>query len=126
MYQKESPTPSVKVASVCQNRPTKWQKTNSNCGAFKGKIELQKYSREEYDSIPMEQCQQLYELWKKAVLIKGKKTPEKSRALEARMAALEAKQLTVEIRAHLQIKSSKLIPALDRKGSRTRQICYNT
>ena len=37
------------------------------------------------------QCQQLYELQKKAGLIKGKKTPESRRALEARVAAHEAK-----------------------------------
>ena len=37
------------------------------------------------------QCPQLYELQRKAGLIKGKKTPESSRALEARVAMLEAK-----------------------------------
>ena len=37
---------------------------------FQGNIELNKYSREEYDSISMAQCQQLYELWKKARLTK--------------------------------------------------------
>ena len=37
------------------------------------------------------QCQQLYELRKKAGLIKGKKTPESSKALEAIVAALEEK-----------------------------------
>ena len=36
-------------------------------------------------------CQQLYELWKKDGLIKSKKTPESSRALEAIVAALETK-----------------------------------
>ena len=37
------------------------------------------------------QHQQLYELQKKAWLIKGKKSSENSRDLEARVAALEAK-----------------------------------
>ena len=39
----------------------------------------------------MAQHQKLYELQKKAILIKGRKTPESIRALEARAAALEAK-----------------------------------
>ena len=42
---KKAPTPSVKVASVNQTRPAKWQKTSTNNGTFKGKIELEKYSR---------------------------------------------------------------------------------
>ena len=39
---------------------------------------MKKYSREEYDSMLVAQCNQLYELWKKAGLIKGrpKKTAE--------------------------------------------------
>ena len=36
--------PSVKVASVNQRRPTKWQNTSVLHGTFKGKIELKKYS----------------------------------------------------------------------------------
>ena len=39
----------------------------------------------------MVQHQQLYELQKKAELIKGKKTPDSSRALEARVATPVAK-----------------------------------
>ena len=39
----------------------------------------------------MEQQQQLYEVQRKAGHIKGKKTPESSKALEARVAMLEAK-----------------------------------
>ena len=39
----------------------------------------------------MAQCQQLYELRKKARLIKGKKTPESGRALEARVTTLKVK-----------------------------------
>ena len=50
-----------------------------------------KYFREEYDSMSAAQCQQLCELPKKAGLIKGRKTPESSTALEARVAGLEAK-----------------------------------
>ena len=79
---KRAPTPCVKVVSVGQNRPAKQQKTSITHGTSKGKIKLKKYSRENYDSISMAQHQQLYELWKKAGLIKGKKTPESSRALE--------------------------------------------
>ena len=37
------------------------------------------------------QCQQLNELWKKAGFIKGKKTQESSRALNAKVALLQAK-----------------------------------
>ena len=54
---KRSLTPSVKVASIRQNRPAKWQRTSATCGTFKGKIELKKYSREEYDSMLMTQHQ---------------------------------------------------------------------
>ena len=39
----------------------------------------------------MAQCQQFYDLQKKAGLMKGEKSPEGSRALEARVAVLEAK-----------------------------------
>ena len=88
---KSSPTLSVMVVSVTQNRPAKWQKTNASSGTFKIKIELKKYSREEYDSMSITHCQQLYELQWKARLVKGKKTPESSIAFEARVATLEAK-----------------------------------
>ena len=71
----------MKVASVGQTRPAKWQRTSTSHGTFKGKIKLKKYSREEYDSMLTSEDQQLYELWKKAGLIKGKKTPESSKAL---------------------------------------------
>ena len=57
----------------------------------------------------MAQCQQLYELWKKAELLKGKKTLESSRALEARVAMLKAKTDIVAMRAYLQMKSLKQI-----------------
>ena len=41
---KKAWTPSVKVASVGQNRPANWQKTSTTIGTFRGKIELKKYS----------------------------------------------------------------------------------
>ena len=66
----------MKIASVAQNRPAKQQKTSATHGTFKEKIEMKKYSMEEYDLMLMTQCQQLYELQKKTRLIKGKKTPK--------------------------------------------------
>ena len=78
----KAPTLSANIASVAQIRPAKWQKTNASYGTFKGKIELKKYSREEYNSMLMAQHWQQFKLWKKAGLIKSKKTPESSRALE--------------------------------------------
>ena len=127
---KEAQTPSMKVASVNQNRPTKCQKTSTTFGTFKGKIELKKYSREEYDSMSMAQHQQLYELQKKARLIKGKKAPESSRALEARVAMLEAKtdnSSNESLFPDEKLKANnRNNPALDRKGSGTRQSCADT
>ena len=71
------------------------------------------------------QCQQLYILQKKAGLIKGTKTQESSRALEAREATLEAK---TDIRSNENLfldekpkANNRNNLALDRKGSRTRQ-----
>ena len=52
---------------------------------------MKKYLREEYDSTSTAQKQQLYELQKKTWLIKIEKTPESSKALEARVTAIEAK-----------------------------------
>ena len=74
-----------------QTRPARRQKISTTCVTFKGKIEFKKYSRKEYGSMSMVKCQQLYELWKKTGLIKEKKTQESSRALETRVAMLEAK-----------------------------------
>ena len=48
---RKAPTLSVKVASVTQSRPAKRQKTSASHGTFRGKIELRKYSQEEYDSM---------------------------------------------------------------------------
>ena len=77
---KRAPILNVKVAFVTQTRPAKRQKTSAGRGTFKGKIKLKKFSEKEYDSMSMALCQQLYELQKKASLIKDKKTPESSRA----------------------------------------------
>ena len=59
---KRAPTPSVKVASVSQNRPGKWQKTGTSHDTFKEKIELRKYCKKVYISLLMAQHQLLYEL----------------------------------------------------------------
>ena len=77
---KRSPIPRVNVASVMQIRLAKLQKTNASCGTFRGKINLKKYSREEYNLMLKAQRQHLSKLWKKAGLIKSKKTPESGRA----------------------------------------------
>ena len=69
--------------------------------------------------------QQLYELQKKTGLIKGKKTQERSRSLEARVAMLEAKTDNSSNESLFTDKKPKANnrnnPALDEKGSRTRQ-----
>ena len=71
------------------------------------------------------QCQQLYELWKRAGLIKGKKTPESSRVLEARVAMLEAKsENSSDESLFADVKPTAINrdnPALDREGNCTRQ-----
>ena len=71
------------------------------------------------------QWQQLYELQKRAKLIKGKKTLESSRALEARVAMLEVKSgnssnesLFADLKPTANNRNN---PALDRKGNSTRQ-----
>ena len=77
---KRATTPSVKVASVGQNRPAKWQKTSTTHGTFKRKIKLKKYSREKYDSMSVAQHQQLYELQKKQDLLRLRR-PKKAAEL---------------------------------------------
>ena len=71
------------------------------------------------------QSQQLYELWKKAGLIKGKKTPESSRALAARVATLEVKTYNSSDESLFADETPKANnrnnPTLDRKGNSTRQ-----
>ena len=57
----------------------------------------------------MTKRQQLYQLWHKAGLVKGKKTTESSKALDAIKAMFEAKQITVAIRAYIQMKIPMLI-----------------
>ena len=73
----------------------------------------------------MAQCQQLYELLKRAGLIKNKEAPESNRASEDRVAALEVKtdnSSDESLFADVKPKANnRNIPALDRKGSRTRQ-----
>ena len=54
----KAPTASVKVAFVTQIRPAKRQKNSTSRGMFSGKIELKKYSREEYGSMSAAQHQQ--------------------------------------------------------------------
>ena len=75
--------------------------------------------------------QQLYELWKKARLIKDKKAPESSRALEARVAMLETKTVNSSNESFFPEEenpkaSNKNNSALDRKGNDTRQSCVDT
>ena len=71
--------------------------------------------------------QQFYVLWKKAELIKDKKTQESSRALEARVAMLEAKthdSSNDSLFAYEKPKANnRNNPTLGRKGNGTRQSC---
>ena len=48
--EKNRPMTGIKVVSVAQPRPAKWQCTETN-GTFKGKVELHKYSKDEYPSM---------------------------------------------------------------------------
>ena len=78
----------------------------------------------------MGQCQQLYELQKKARLIKGKKTTEIIRALEATVAALNTKIDNSSDESLFPGKKPKVnnrnSPALDRNRSGTRQRCADS
>ena len=71
------------------------------------------------------QHHQLYQLWKKAGLMKGKKTPESSRALETREAMLKAKtdnSSNESLYPDKKLKASnKNNSTHDRKGNGTRQ-----
>ena len=73
----------------------------------------------------MAQGQQLYKLWKEVRLINGKKTPESSRALETRVAVLEAKTDNNSDDSLLPDEKPKASnrnhSALDRKGNGARQ-----
>ena len=70
------------------------------------------------------QCQQLYEFWKKARLVKVKVTPEKSKALETRVIMLKVKTENSSNESLFTDKQPKANnrnnPAFDKKGSRTR------
>ena len=73
----------------------------------------------------MAQHQQLYEVRKKAGLIKGKKAPERGRVLKTRLTVLEAKtdkssKESLFIDEKLKTKNRNN-PAVDRKGNSTRQ-----
>ena len=67
----------------------------------------------------------MYELWNKAGLIEGKKTTESSRALEARVATLEAKTDNNSNESLFPVEKPKANNrtnlVLDRKGSRATQ-----
>ena len=73
----------------------------------------------------MVQRQQLYELQKKARLIKGKKTQENSRSLKAGVAMLEAKTDNSSDESFFADEKPKANnrsnPAFNRKGNGTRQ-----
>ena len=76
------------------------------------------------------QHQQLYGLWKKAGFNKGQKAPESNRALEARVAALDAKTDNSSNESFFVDEKSKANkrsnPALDRKGNSKMQSCRDT
>ena len=115
---------SVKDGSVTQTKHAKKQKTSPAHSTFKEKIELKKYSIEEYDSMSIAQWQHFYELLHKTGLLKSKKTPQCSKALEARVAAIGAK---IENRSNDRLftderpKASNINnPAFDREGSSIR------
>ena len=72
----------------------------------------------------MAQHQQLYELLKKARLVKGKKTSERGKALETRVAALEAKtdkSSNESLFSGKKFKVNRNNSAHDREGNGTRQ-----
>ena len=124
-FDKRGPTPCIKIVSIAQTWPIIKQKTSTASGTIKRKIELKKDSREEYDSMSIEQQQQLYELWHKAGLINSKKTPESSKALEARVAMLEAKRENISNKSFFADEKPKANnsnnAALERKGFSTWQ-----
>ena len=81
---------------------------------------FKKYSRE----------QQLYEPWKNAGLIKGKKTLESSKSLGARVAALGTKTENSSKESLFANKKPKANnrnnPAVERMRNGTRQSCKDT
>ena len=76
------------------------------------------------------QHQQLYDLWKKARLIKGKKTPETSKSSEARVAILEVKTDNSSNESLFPDENPKANnrnnPVVDRRGNGMRQSHANT
>ena len=83
---------------------------------------MKKYSREVYDLMLTAKHQQTYDLQKKVRLIKSKKTPESSRALEAKLAVLEVTtENSRDERLFADVQKPKANnrsnPALDRRGS---------
>ena len=79
----------------------------------------------------MAQCQQLYELQKKARLIKDEKSPESSRALEITVAVIEAKTENSSNKSlfadvEMPKTNNRNNPALGRKGNGTRQTHEDT
>ena len=69
---------------------------------------MKKYSREKYDPMLEAEHQQLFELQYKTGVIKCKKTPENSRALEDRVLHMKIKQIIVAMRTYLEMKSPEL------------------
>ena len=70
----------------------------------------------------MTQSQKLYEHLCKAGLLKGEKTPEASKTLEARVSMLEGKCITVVMRTYSWMKTQKLTteiiqPLAERKAA---------
>ena len=84
---------------------------------------MKKYSREEYDLMFIVQYQQLYVLQFEAEILKGKKTPDSNKVLEARVAVLGVKtdnSSDEHLFADKKPKANKRNnPALDRKGDGT-------
>ena len=121
---KRAQTISVNVASVVQPDMLRGRRPALHMAPSK-MIELKKYSQEEYDSMSTAQHQQCYELQKNAGLTEGRTTPESRRVLQARAAMCKAKMdnssnesLFADEKLKANIRND---PALDRKGSRTRQ-----
>ena len=88
---KGAPTPSMKVASVTQTRPAKWQKTSTTCNNFKGKIEQRIIPGRSMTQCLQHSVNRCMSYGKMPDTFKGKNTSESSRYLKARAAALKAK-----------------------------------
>ena len=125
-YKKDFYTVVIFLTQILTTR----QKTSTTHGSLKGKIELKKYSREEYNSMSMAQHQQLHKLRKRPNLIKDKKTAESSRASEARVAVLEAKTGNSSNESLFPDEKPKANNrnnlAIDRKESGTRESSYKS